>query len=325
MAERAWIRDLSPGMQIEESYVVRSRELRPRRGRGNYLALNLGDRSGDVTALAWENCEELARICEPGKVIRIEAQVQRYQGRLQIVIRDARALAPEEVDQGDFVRASAMDPQILWQQLQGLIDGIANAHLKQLLFRIFSDPDVAEAFKTAPAAKSMHHAFRSGLLEHTVSSATAARMLAAHYGANEDLVVAGMLLHDLGKIWELESGNSIEYSDDGRLLGHISMEVLHVDRKIAELSEFPAEIRRQLLHILLSHHGEYSYGSPRRPKTPEAMLVHMADNLDARMAGVFEAIESEGDTGEAWSPYSRMLERNIYRRRLKEEGRGGKS
>lgn len=316
MAERTWIRDLSPGMQIDESYVVRSRELRPRRGRGNYLALNLGDRSGEVTALAWENAEELSRICEPGKVLRFKAQVQRYQGRLQVVIREATPIAAELINQGDFVRASRTDPEILWQQLQSMIESVGDEHLRQLLFRVFSEPEVSQLFRIAPAAKTMHHAFRSGLLEHTLSAARAARMLAEHYGLNQDLVVSGMLLHDLGKIWELEAQNSIEYSDDGRLLGHISMEVLFLDRKISELSEFPSETRRQLLHILLSHHGEYAYGSPRRPKTPEAMLIHMVDNLDARMAGFQEAIDAEGDSGESWSAYSRILERNIYRRKL---------
>lgn len=316
MTERAWIRNLSPGLQIEESYVVRSRELRPRRGRGHYLALSLGDRTGELTALAWENAEELSRICEPGKVVRIEAQVQRYQGRLQIVLRNAVAMDMTEIDQRDFIRASSLDPEILWQQLQELIEQLRDDHLRQLLFRIFSDPLVADPFKSAPAAKTMHHAFQSGLMEHTVSATRAARILAEHYQVNADLVVAGMLLHDLGKIWELEAANSIEYTDDGRLIGHISMEVLFVEKKIGELAEFPAETRRQLLHILLAHHGEYAYGSPRRPKTPEAMLVHMIDNLDARMAGFFEAIESEGDNGEAWSPYSRILERNVYRRKL---------
>ena len=160
----------------------------------------------------------------------------------------------------------------------------------------------------------MHHAFRSGLLEHTVSVTTAARLLARHYGLNEDLVVAGCLLHDLGKIWELEIGASIEYTDDGRLIGHIPMETIFVDKKIGELENFPAETRRQLLHILLAHHGEYGFGSPRRPKTPEALLVHMSDNLDSKMAGMMEAITAQGSDDEAWTPYSRILERHIYRR-----------
>jgi 3'-5' exoribonuclease len=161
----------------------------------------------------------------------------------------------------------------------------------------------------------MHHAFRSGLLEHTVSMAKAARWLAQHYRIDEDVVIAGALLHDLGKIWELEIDASIEYTDDGRLIGHLPMETLFVDKKINEMESFPPELRRQLLHILLAHHGEYEYGSPRRPKTPEAMLVHMADNLDSKMAGMLEAISAEGADKEAWTPFSRILERHVYRRR----------
>lgn len=313
--DRRWIKDLKPGTDVEEVYSVRSKDVRQRRGGGPYLALVLGDRTGEVTGLVWDNVERLGKICEPGKVLRIRGQVQRYNQRLQVVVRSAEQLAPEDVDEAIFVRSSEIDPDILWQRLMAAIEEVADAHLKQLLFRIFSDPEVAVRFRVAPAARGMHHAFRSGLLEHTISMATAARALARHYRLHEDLVVAGVLLHDLGKIWELEIDSSIEYTDAGRLLGHLAMEVLFVDRVIGELSSFPDEHRRQLLHILLSHHGEYEFGSPRRPKTPEALLVHMVDNLDSKMAGMLEAIGSGGDDNDAWSEYSRILDRYIYRKR----------
>ena len=177
---------------------------------------------------------------------------------------------------------------MLWQRLTATIEAVADPHLKQLLFRIFSEAEVVARFKIAPAARGMHHAFRSGLLEHTISMVTVARVLARHYRLHEDMVIAGVLLHDLGKIWELEIDSSIEYTDEGRLLGHLAMEALFVDRMIGELSAFPAEHRRHLLHILLSHHGEYEFGSPRRPKTPEALLVahgrqpRLEDGGDAR-------------------------------------------
>jgi 3'-5' exoribonuclease len=145
--------------------------------------------------------------------------------------------------------------------------------------------------------------------------ATIGRRMAEHYRLHEGLVVAGCILHDLGKVWELEIGSSIEYTDDGRLIGHMTMEVIHVDRVISELDAFPDELRRQLIHILLAHHGEYEYGSQKRPKTPEAMVVHMADLLDSKMAGMLEAINADGDSESAWSPYSKILGRFIYRRR----------
>ena len=312
---RAWIGELQPGTDLEESYVVRSKDVRQRRGGGPYIAATLGDRTGEIAALVWENVEQIGKILEVGVVVDVKGQVQRYNNRLQIVIRRAAKAAAEDIDETVFVRSSSVDVDILWQRLETLIEEIDDSHLKQLLFRIISDPDVASRFKVAPAARGMHHAFRSGLLEHTVSMATVGRRLAAHYGAHEGLDVAGCILHDFGKIWELDIGASIEYTDDGRLLGHMTMEVIHVDRAISELDAFPTELRRQLLHILLAHHGEYEYGSQKRPKTPEALLVHMADLLDSKMAGMLEAINADGDAESAWSPYSKILGRFIYRRR----------
>ena len=313
--KRAWIGELQPGTDVDETYVVRSKDIRQRRGGGPYIAASLGDKTGEVAALVWENVEQISKTLEVGAVVGIRGQVQRYNNRLQIVIRRAGTVPADEIDESVYVRSSSVDADVLWQRLTTLVEELEDPHLKQLLFRIVSDPDVAEAFKIAPAARGMHHAFRSGLLEHTVSMATVGRQLAAHYRAHEGLVVAGCILHDLGKIWELDIGSSIEYTDDGRLIGHMTMEVIHVDRLISELDGFPAELRRQLLHILLAHHGEYEYGSQKRPKTPEALLVHMADLLDSKMAGMLEAINADGDSESAWSPYSKILGRFIYRRR----------
>lgn len=315
MAERVWVKNLKPGTELDEVYVVRSRELRRRRGGGNYLVVTLGDRTGEVSSLAWEHAERLGKVCEPGAIVRIGGHVQQYQGRTQVVFRQVEPVDGSDVDPALFVRSSSVDADVLWRKMQDLIGAMEDADLRQLLFRIFSDPDVESRFRVAPAARTMHHAFRSGLLEHTVSAAGAGLALARHYRLHQDLVLAGVLLHDLGKIWELEAENSIEYTDEGRLIGHLALETLYVDGVIGELKSFPDEMRRHLLHILLSHHGEYAFGSPRRPKTPEAMLVHMVDNLDAQLSGMFEAIEQDGDSDQAWSGFSRMLERNVYRRR----------
>jgi len=320
--ERDWVRELRPGRSVDESFVVRSKELRQRRGGGPYLAAVLGDRTGEVAALAWENVDHLSSILDVGSVVQVRGQIQRYNQRLQVVIRSAEPCDAASVDETVFVRSAERHPDELWRDLEGLIRDVEDPNLRQLLFRVFCDPDVEPRFRIAPAARSMHHAYRSGLLEHTVSMATLARRIAEHYEVDRDMVVAGALLHDLGKVWELEIGSSIEYTDDGRLLGHLPMEVLYVDRMIGELSTFPDELRRQLLHLLLAHHGEYEYGSPRRPKTPEALLVHVVDMLDSRMAGMFEAISGHGDSDEAWSPFSRILDRHVYRRRPPTEGNG---
>jgi len=320
---RRWVKDLRPSKDLAESFAVRSKESRQRRGGGTYLALMLGDRTGQVAALVWEDVERLGRLLEVGSVVKVRGQVQRYNQRLQVVIRDAEPVPAADVDEGLFVRSSSVDPDLLWQRLMAFIEQVADPHLKQLLFRVFGDSEVAARFKMAPAGRSMHHAYRSGLLEHTVSITGAAQRLARHYGLDESLVVTGALLHDLGKIWELEISSSIEYTDDGRLIGHLTLETLFVERAIAELTSFPDETRRQLLHLLLAHHGEYAHGSPRRPKTPEALLIHMLDNLDSKLAGMLEAMAADGDSGEAWTPFSRILERHVYRRRPPTKGVGG--
>ncbi len=319
--KRVWIRDLRAGTDVDECYAVRGVDVRQRRGGGPYLAATLGDKTGEVAALVWQDVEKLRETLEPGSVVSVKGQVQRYNQQLQVVVRQAELLPGESVKDELFVRSSAQDPAHLWKEINRLIEEVSDANLRQLLFRIFSDSEIERLFKAAPAARSMHHAFRSGLLEHSLSVTTVARDLARHYQLNDDLVVAGCLLHDFGKIWELDIGASIEYTDDGRLIGHIPMETLYVDKKIAELESFPPETRRQLLHILLAHHGEYEFGSPRRPKTPEALLVHMVDNLDSKMAGMVEAIAAQGSDDEAWTPYSRILERHIYRRRLGSDDR----
>ncbi len=317
--QRVWIKDLRAGSDLEEIYAVRTVDIRQRRGGGSYLAAILGDRTGEVTALVWQNVDRFRGVLEVGNVVTVKGQVQRYNQQLQIVVRQAEVVSEARVYEERFLRSSSGDPTLLWKRLMDAIEDVGDPDLRRLLSLVFSDPEVEERFRVAPAARSMHHAFRSGLLEHTMSVAAISGLLAGHYDLDADLVMAGALLHDLGKIWELEIGASIEYTDDGRLIGHLPMETLFVEKKLGELENFPRETRRQLLHMLLSHHGEYGFGSPRRPKTPEALLVHMADNLDSKMAGMLEAITAGGSGDEAWTPYSRILERHIYRRRLHTE------
>lgn len=313
--DRLWASDLRPGDEVHERYAVRVKELRQRRGGGSFLTMRLADRTGEIAALAWDQAPQLDRTLAIGDVVEVHGQVQRYNQRLQLVVRRAERVPAEGVDLQTFVRSSSIDPDLLWQRLMAVVDGIDNPHLSQLLFRIVSDPDVAERLRGAPAARTMHHAFVGGLLEHTVSMATVARMLADHYELDRDLVVAGALLHDLGKIWELEAGATIEYTDDGRLLGHLPMVLVYVERRIGELATFPEELRRQLLHTLLAHHGEYAYGSPVRPKTPEAYLIHMVDNLDAKLAAMLQAINDEQSPEAAWTGPVPILSEPVYRRR----------
>ncbi|MCP4902174.1 MAG: HD domain-containing protein [bacterium] len=317
--ERRWIGSLRPGDKVEELYAVADKELRQRRGGGRFLSLNLCDSSGRLGAMVWENVGELDRVLEPGRVVLVRGNVQRYNQRLQMIVREAQVVAEEQIDERLFVKSSGFDPEALWDQLISLIENLDDDHLKQLLFRVLADPEVSQRLRLAPAARVMHHAYRAGLLEHTVSMATLASKFAGHYGLDRDIIVAGCVLHDLGKIWEFDNDHSLSYTDDGRLIGHLTIGVLYVERVLADLPSFPAETRRQLLHAMLAHHGEYEFGSPRRPKTPEALLIHLLDNLDSRMAGVLDTIATEGEHGDAWTANCRILGRPIYRRRRSDE------
>lgn len=321
---RVWVGNLQPGDDVHELYAVRSKELRQRRGGGSFLTMVLADRSGEIAALAWDHASRLDRAFQVGDVVEVHGQVQRYNQRLQLIVRQAERVPSDTVDLTTFVRASRIDRDLLWQRLMAIIEDVDNPHLSQLLFRVFADPKVAERFREAPAARTMHHAFAGGLLEHTVSMAVVAKTLSEHYELDRDLVVAGTLLHDLGKIWELESTATISYTDDGRLLGHLPMVVLYIEGRIGELATFPSELRRQLLHLVLAHHGEHAYGSPVRPKTPEAYLVHMVDNLDAKLAAIIEAIDEEPDAEAAWTGHVPIMSYPVYRRRPSADSKTGK-
>ena len=201
----------------------------------------------------------------------------------------------------------------MFDSLMSIISTIENPHLKTLLELIFSNEEIADSFQKAPAAKGFHHAYIGGLLEHTLSVTQLLDLVADHYQqANRDLIITGGILHDIGKIRELSFKGSMNYTDEGRLIGHIVMAVELVDTKIAEISDFPKQLALELRHILLSHHGTLEYGSPKRPKTIEALIVNFIDDLDAKMNAFGEFINSSGEESN-WTPYHRLLERFIYK------------
>jgi len=224
-------------------------------------------------------------------------------------------------DLSAFFPVSARPVPEMLAELDGIIASVRDPWISQLLKALFvEDGDLRAAFALAPAAKSMHHAFLGGLLEHTLSILGMAERACAHYRAlNRDLVVAGVFLHDVGKTAELSYQRSFGYTDAGNLLGHIALEADWISRAVGKIPGFPEELRMQILHIVLSHHGRLEFGSPVLPKTPEALLVHYLDDLDGKLEVMFRAVQDEAGGG-SWSPYSRALERMIYRNRWPEIG-----
>jgi 3'-5' exoribonuclease len=214
----------------------------------------------------------------------------------------------------DYAAASRFSAEEMFQALQAFVEGIESPFLKNLLHGIFGDAEIAGLFKRAPAAKAMHHFYAGGLLEHTLSVTRILDFLSRHYDRiNRDLLLTGGMLHDIGKIHELSADGMIDYTDEGRLIGHIVMGLELVNRKMAAVPDFPEDLAMELRHILISHHGAFEYGSPKRPKTEEALMVYFADDLDAKVNAFQEFISDSNDEESRWTPFHRLFERYIYK------------
>ncbi|MFZ1614106.1 MAG: HD domain-containing protein, partial [Holophaga sp.] len=251
----------------------------------------------------------------PDVFLKIKAKVEEFQGRKQLRLEKVRFA--EDAEAGDLSRffpTSKRPIEGMLAEMDALIDSIGDPWIRKLLSNLLvEDVELRAAFAKAPAAKSLHHVYLGGLLEHTLSVAGMAEKACAHYPAmNRDLLLAGVFLHDLGKTAELAYQRSFGYSDAGNLIGHISMESEWVSRAIAGIPQFPEELRMQILHCILAHHGKLEFGSPVVPKTPEALLLHYLDDLDGKLEGMFRAIADEAGMGN-WTPFSRSLERMIYK------------
>lgn len=302
---------LAEGQTVEGSFLLIQKAVLTTKTGKPYGALKLGDRSGEVDAKLWDRAEEaLGPLCA-GMVVRICGRAESFQGRSQLVLS---ALEPDpEARPADFLPSSPVPRAELETELGRLTGVVANKHLRRLLKAVFSDdPAWREAFLAAPAAKGAHHAYVGGLVEHTVSCAGLALKIAEHYGElDRDLLLAGALIHDVGKVEELTLGPPIDYTDAGRLEGHVALGARLLERRLAKLKGFPEAAAAQLRHLVLSHHGAYEFGSPRRPKTPEAFVLHMADDLDAKLFMLRAARAAAGE-GDRFSAFNRLLERFLW-------------
>lgn len=269
------------GQQITGFFAVSAKQTRTKKDGASYFALTLADSTGQMEARMWDTSG--AGEFAAGDVVKLQGHVVRYQERLQMSVEKVRRAKPEEYEAGDFVPRTQCDVEELWAELNRYIESFTEPHLKALLRAFTDDEEIARAFREAPAAKSMHHAWIGGLLEHVVSLLGIADLAAKHYGVHRDLLLTGVVLHDIGKLRELRWGTSFEYTMEGQLLGHITIGVGMIERKMAALPDFPPALRVLVKHLVLSHHGRYEFGSPKLPMTPEAVLLHYLDDMDAKM------------------------------------------
>jgi 3'-5' exoribonuclease len=311
--KKQFVESLTAGSRVEEIFVLAEKRLAQKKDGANYLTLRLSDRTGSLSAVAWDNVEKLASSSAAGDFVRIAGNVGEYRGELQIIVKEMTAVDPASVTAADFLPATAQDVDQMFDRLVRMAQTMETPPLRDLLAAFFADADFVERFKKAPAAKMMHHAYIGGLLEHCLSMALLADRIARHYGGvNRDRLLAGVVLHDIGKVREFDYQHRIDYSDEGRLVGHIAIGLEMLDEKVRMVDRFPDEERRLLKHMIVSHHGAMEYGSPEPPKTVEAVLLHYIDEIDSKINGIREFIAAQA-AEDAWTPYHRVLGRHFYR------------
>ncbi len=305
------LKALGPNDRFESVFLVQSKEVRQKKSGDPFLSMRLADRTGSLDAKMWDNVASVAHGFAVDDFIEIRGKVQVYNEQHQIIVHKLRAIPEDDVYLGDFVPHTVHDIETMYADLQATIESFEDDHLKRLLGSIFRDPDVASRYKRAPAAKRMHHARIGGLLEHVSSLLTLANLVASHYDdIDRDLLSSGVLLHDLGKILELEAGRSFEYTDEGRLLGHIALGSSWLDERCNRVEGFPPKLKALLLHMVVSHHGKLEFGSPQVPLFPEALALHYIDDLDSKLE-IMRAARSEMVAGTVWSQYSSGLGRFV--------------
>jgi 3'-5' exoribonuclease len=297
---------------IVSSFVVVSKQVKPKKTGDPYLALTLGDRTGQLEAKMWDNVEDALGAFEQDDFIKIKGLLNKYKNRFQITIHKIRRLGDSEVDFSDYLPKTTKDIGELWQTLAGFVASFQNPFLKSLVESFMSDPEIAEAYRSAPAAKTLHHAYIGGLLDHVVSLCRSCDLLSRNYPQiNRDLLLTGAFLHDIGKIHELTYNRSFSYTTRGQLLGHMVIELEMLHGKIAQVPGFPDEIKTLLEHLIISHHGHYEFGSPKLPMFPEALMLHYLDDLDSKMESMRAHFERELGAEGPWSGYNPSLGRPL--------------
>ncbi len=315
-SKSVYLKDIKQGEKISSSFLVSEKNMAFSLKGAPYLSLKLKDKTGEVDGKVWDNALEFNQQFKKGDIIAIQGRANTYKNSLQISIIGIKKCNWEEVEPTDYLPGTEGDINAMFDEILDHVDGVQNSPLRDLLYAFFKDEKTAELFKRAPAAKGFHHIYLGGLLEHSLSVVRLLIKIAEHYPhLNRDLLIAGGLLHDIGKIYEFSYDQLIEYSDEGRLIGHIVMGVEMLGKKIAAIPDFPAQLSLELRHLILSHHGEFEYGSPKRPKTMEALVVHYMDDLDAKLNAFQSFTANSNDADSDWTTYNRFFERYLYKKK----------
>ncbi len=297
---------------VTSNFVVASKQVKNKKNGELYLSLMLADHTGQVQANMWDNVADALNAFEQDDFVKVKGTVQKYNGRWQLTVHKVRKLADNEIDYADYLPKTPKDIDQLWRTLGEFVESFQNPWLKRLVQDFMADEAIATAYRNAPAAKTLHHAYVGGLLDHVVSLFTVCDLVSRNYPqVNRDLVLAGAFLHDIGKVHELSYQRSISYTTKGQLLGHMIIELEMLQEKLAHIPGFPEELKILLEHLIISHHGHYEFGSPKLPMFPEALMLHYLDDLDSKMESMRAQFERESEVETAWTSYNPSLARPL--------------
>jgi 3'-5' exoribonuclease len=311
-----YLKDIKQGDKVASTFLAAEKNMAFSQKGSPYLTVRLKDKTGEIESKVWDNAVEFDRLFKKGDIIFIEGKAASYKNSIQISIVNIKKSSREEIEPTDYLPVAKADVNGMLNEILTYIVKIKKKHLHDLLNSFFQDEKTADLFKRAPAAKGFHHIYLGGLLEHTLSVVRLLEKVAEHYpNLNKDMLIAGGILHDIGKIYEFSYDSLIDYSDEGRLIGHIVMGVEMLNKKIDAIPDFPPQLSLELRHILLSHHGEFEFGSPKRPKTLEALVVHYIDDLDAKLNAFETFITDSTNADSDWTSYNRFFERFLYKGR----------
>lgn len=318
---RRFVKDLGPGERIEDQiFLVASKDLRTTTNGSLYIHVVLADRTGQLLSRIWQATEAQFQQIPEGGFLRFKGRTESYKGALQFIIEGQRPVDDAEINLGDFLPATERDVEAMWQRVKEILRTIKNRDLLLLLKQFVEDEELVRRFKRAPAAMQLHHAFLGGLLEHTLNLLELALVVIPRYPeVSLDLVLAGVFLHDIGKTAELLYDTSFRYSDGGQLVGHIVQAALWVEQKSRDVEKqtgkpFPEDLKVALQHIIVSHHGQYAFGSPKLPASPEAIAVHYLDNIDAKIYTYLYEIRTADNPDSNFTDYIRSLETKVYKK-----------
>jgi len=318
--KQTFVKDLTPDSPVRSTFLVQSKERKTASNGAAYLDLSLQDTTGVITAKLWDYSERTTPAFEADDVVQVEGHVESYRGTPQLRVRKITLCPPEEVNLLDYLPRTQRDPEEMYGALLERVRNMSEGPLRVLLLSILEDASLAEKFKLAPAAMSYHHAFLGGLLEHVSSLIALADGVVDHYPwLRRDLIVAGLVLHDIGKTEELNFTRGFRYSTRGQLLGHITMALEMVQAKIRQIPNFSAELKNEIEHIVLSHHGKLEFGSPKEPMFAEAMVVSFLDEMDSKLEAVREQYAADQDRPGDWTSRNPALKRELYKIRRSDD------